>query len=136
MSKITQFDKSNLPALRTEINEALKALGEKYGISLQAGNASFQSNNATFKLVCQVGEDKSIRDLKDDKAASALSLYQKMSFPDLRLDFNYQIGKDVFKITGYNTRGRTQPMLIENVKTGSKHKCGLELLRGAKAVAQ
>lgn len=136
MSKITTFDRKNLPALRADINDALKALGEKYGISVQAGNASFQANNATFKLVCQVGEDKSIRDLKDDKAADALTLYQKLSFPDLRLDVNYQIGKEVFKITGYNTRGRTQPMLIQNIKTGSNHKCGLEMLRGARVVAQ
>jgi hypothetical protein len=134
MSKITSFDKQNLPQLRAEINAALAAVGAKFGVSLQAGNASFLESNATFKLVCQIGEDKSISDLKDEKAAKALKLYQPLYFRDLPLDKHYSMGKDVFEIVGYNTRGRTSPMLIKSVKSGKEYKCSVDQLRGAHKV--
>ena len=131
MSKITSFDKQNLPQLRAEINAALEAIGTKFGISLQAGNASFLATNATFKLVCQVGEDKSINDLKSEKAAKALALYQPLYFRQLPLDKHYKMGNDVFEIVGYNTRGRTSPMLIKSIKSGKEYKCSIEQLERA-----
>jgi hypothetical protein len=134
MAKITSFDKQNLPQLRAEINAALEAIGAKFGVSLQAGNASFQATNATFKLVCQVGEDKSIGDLKDEKAAAALKAFQPLYFRDLPLDKHYKMGNDVFEITGYNTRGRTQPMQIRSIKSGKGYKCSIEQLRNATKV--
>lgn len=131
MAKITSFDKQNLPQLRAEINAALEAIGAKFGVSLQAGNASFQATNATFKLVCQVGEDKSIGDLKAEKAAAALKAFQPLYFRQLPLDKHYKMQNDVFEIVGYNTRGRTQPMLIKSVKSGKEYKCSIEQLERA-----
>ena len=131
MSKITSFDKQNLPQLRAEINAALEAIGTKFGISLQAGNASFLATNATFKLVCQVGEDKTIRDLKSEKAAAALKAFQPLYFRQLPLDKHYKMEGEVFEIVGYNTRGRTRPMQIKSIKSGKEYKCSIEQLERA-----
>ena len=49
-TEITTFNKANLQVLRTEIDNALKAVENKFGIKLHAGNASFSGNEVTFKL--------------------------------------------------------------------------------------
>ena len=49
-TEITQFNKANLQVLRTEIDNALKAVENQFGIKLHAGNASFSGNEVTFKL--------------------------------------------------------------------------------------
>jgi len=58
MTKITQFTKSNLPALRTAIDAALKAVGDAHGIELRAGNCTFDSVKVTFKLEGKVLDAK------------------------------------------------------------------------------
>jgi hypothetical protein len=131
MTQITAFNKPNIQQLRSEINAALEAIGTKFGISLQAGNASFLADNATFKLVLQVGEDKCIADLKAEKAAKALLAFQPIYFSQLPLDKHYKMDGDVFEIVGYNTRGRTRPMLIKSTKTGKEYKCSIEQLERA-----
>ncbi len=130
---INAFDNSNLVALRSEINAALKAVGDKYGISIQAGNASYKSSVATFKLACMVG-DTTIAEVKVNKAAADLKSYHMLCFRDLKLDARYAMGNDVFKIVGYNTRGRTQPMQIVSLKSGKEFKCSIEHLRNARVV--
>lgn len=44
------IDKSALKDLRVEIDAALKVIADRHGISLTAGNASYTTNTATFKL--------------------------------------------------------------------------------------
>lgn len=130
---INAFDKTNLTSLRSDINAALKAVGDKYGISIQAGNATFTASVATFKLACMVG-DTTISEMKKDKSALDLTICQPMYFPDLKLDARYAMGNDVFKIVGYNTRGRTQPMKIVSLKSGKEFKCSIAHLRNARVV--
>ena len=47
---ISQFDKQNIKALRVDIDAALKAVGTKYGIVLQAGRCKFMPKSAAFNL--------------------------------------------------------------------------------------
>ena len=120
---ITEFNKTNLPQLRSEINEALAAIGAKHGITLLAGNASYRGNEATFKLMMSVGEEKSARDIKIDKMSSALPLWWKLAFAD-RLDVNsiFKHGNMSFKVIGYNTRAKTMPFIIKDVANGKEYK--------------
>ena len=39
-----------LQTLREDLNEAIKAVGEKHGVALKVGSASYSGNNATFKM--------------------------------------------------------------------------------------
>lgn len=49
--KVTNFDKANLPAIRKDMEAALKSVSEKYGIVLDIGNITFTGNTFTAKLV-------------------------------------------------------------------------------------
>ncbi len=51
--KINQFNKrTDFDGLRADINEALKAIGKKYGLHLHAGNGTYNSEVFTLKLAC------------------------------------------------------------------------------------
>lgn len=50
--KVSKFDRSNISALRNEINSTLSQLAAKYGIKIEAGSASFLDSEVTFKLKC------------------------------------------------------------------------------------
>ena len=47
---MTTIDRSLIRVLREDINKALEAVGQKHGIKLEAGNASFTAATATIKL--------------------------------------------------------------------------------------
>ena len=131
---ITAFDKTNLPMLRSEINAALASIGAKYGISLQAGNASFKSDVATFKLMVAVG-NKTTADVRDDKMAEALKLY----WPSIRdtnqsIDDTFMMSNMKFKVVGYNTRGRTAPVIVQDIKNGKQYKITVAQLRNSVVV--
>jgi hypothetical protein len=49
-NKITTFDNNNLKGLRVEMDLALRAISNKYGITIKTGNASFSGNECTFKV--------------------------------------------------------------------------------------
>ncbi len=48
---MTQIDRDLLRALRTDIDAALKVVGQKHGVVIGTGNASFTEASATFKLI-------------------------------------------------------------------------------------
>lgn len=63
--KIQNFNKQNLPELRKEINEALLLVSQKYGVSFDLGNISFNDESFTSKLTCtlvnKVAEESGIK---------------------------------------------------------------------------
>lgn len=61
--KVTNFDKANLPAIRKDIDAALKAVSEKYGIAINIGNISFSNSSFTAKMTAATlteGQDSNI----------------------------------------------------------------------------
>lgn len=51
---MTTINRELLRVLRAEIDEALLALGNKHGLALNVGTASFSDTAATFKLTVAV----------------------------------------------------------------------------------
>lgn len=73
--KIKEFNTANLPQLRAEINSALEALGEKYDVDIKAGNASYSTEVATFKLSITtkgVAGEVETKEAKDFKLGASL----------------------------------------------------------------
>lgn len=60
---ITKFTPAVCKKLRTDIDRDLAALGEKHGLKIHAGNASYTENSVTFKVECLLdGFDKQADD--------------------------------------------------------------------------
>ncbi len=106
---ITSFDKSNLRNLRHAIDDALAEIGTKYGIVFKAGNASFDSNNATFKLNLSVrGEDGTVK----SKTRVALETFYPM-YVDKIITLRGRGGSEQGKVVGYNNKAHKFPFLVE-----------------------
>ncbi|KKM59246.1 hypothetical protein LCGC14_1548390 [marine sediment metagenome] len=109
MSKMTEFDRSALRALRVDIDSALIAVGAKHGIRLSTGNARFTADSATFKLECSLFNSDGVAESKEMVAL-------KECYPELvnkRITFGR--GTNGF-IIGYNPRAHQYPFLVKTVK--------------------
>ena len=123
MKKLTKFDKSSLRSLRQDIDGALIEIGELYGVSLTAGNASFTTSNATFKLNINLLNKEGVaetREMLDLKAFHPEFVNKKITLFD---------GREA-KVVGFNRRAKKFPFLVETVDTkvykvtSNQIKCG------------
>lgn len=61
--KIEIFNRTNLAALRMDLDKAMYDLSKRYGITIQTGNIRFSEGEATIKVVARATESKLIADL-------------------------------------------------------------------------
>lgn len=111
MKPVSELTRSNLRMIKAEINEALEAVGEKYGLDIKVGGGNFTAANA--KLNCMIatkGEGGAVntREAED---------FKRMAFryglkPE---DFGrtFTEGGKVYKIVGCKPKSYQYPILCE-----------------------
>lgn len=120
MSKLARFDRTACKVLRDEIDLALGAVAEKYGISIQAGNAKFSDNNITFKLELATKSDdgnvmtKEAEDFK--RYAIMLGLRPEILFTE------FEFNNKRFQLIGYKPKSPKYPFLAKCTYTGQTYK--------------
>jgi hypothetical protein len=122
---IKQFDKTNLQVLRVEMDSALQAISNKYGITIKAGNASFSGNECTFKVKLNTkGTDGTVitKEAKDFDRYKGLHGMDHLSVGD-----TIYIQGSPYILTGFNTRARKAPINFTN-SVGSGYKCSVRML--------
>ena len=122
---IKQFDKTNLQGLRVEMDKALQAISNKYGITIKAGNASFSGNECTFKVKLNTkGTDGTVitKEAKDFDRYKGLHGMDHLSVGD-----TIYIQGSPYILTGFNTRARKAPINFTN-SVGSGYKCSVRML--------
>ena len=122
---IKQFDKTNLQTLRVEMDKALQAISNKYGITIKAGNASFSGNECTFKVKLNTkGTDGTVitKEAKDFDRYKGLHGMDHLSVGD-----TIYIQGSPYILTGFNTRARKAPINFTN-SVGSGYKCSVRML--------
>jgi hypothetical protein len=125
MSKIQQFDRQSLRALRIDLDSAMAAIASKYGIQLSAGNISFTSDTATIKVAAGIikngtvvtPEAKSFEQYKRLVGLSAFSVGDSINIQ----------GKQ-YTITGYKPRSSKSPVCIENA-AGKGYKVSVDMVK-------
>lgn len=119
MSKLKRFDAVVLTALRTEMNEALKGIAEKYGMTIDAGKATYGDSYATYKLdLALVKEDGTAM----TREATAFKMYANilgLKPEDLGREFGAN-GKR-YRLTGYSTTKRKFPFVAECLTDGKEY---------------
>lgn len=122
---IKKFDREFLKQVRPEIEAALKQLGEKYGLKITAGNASFSDVLTTFKIeLAVVGQDGTAAS-HEAQAFIAHSPLLGLKKEDLGREFKY--GSRTFKLVGYAPRKRKAPMIVE--ADGKKYGLPIEAVK-------
>jgi len=125
-TEITQFNKANLQSLRTEIDNALKAVENQFGIKLHAGNASFSGNEVTFKLKGNtIGEGGTVI-TKEATNWDRYKVFNGMNHLSVGDQITIQ-GKS-YTLTGYNTRAKKAPVEFKDSR-GNGYKCSMRMLQ-------
>lgn len=131
MSVIT---KDLLKKMRPEIDEALKVVAQKYGMTVNVGNMTFTSDNFVVKTdfkVIQKAADGSV--INPDEADFKKHCYLFDLKPE---DYGGVIklsGKD-YQISGLNMKSRTKPIKITRVYDGKSFITNVETVKNAQRV--
>lgn len=126
MSKITQFDRQSLRALRVDLDSAMASIASKYGIELSAGNISFTSETATIKVAAGIigSNGRAVT-----KEAKAFDQYKRLvGLGDLNVGDSVNVQGKQYTITGYKPRSKKSPVCIENAK-GQGYKVSVEMIK-------
>ncbi len=94
---IKKINRSICKNLRANINEELKGLGEKHGLIVHAGNASYDDNSVTIKVTLSlVGYDK------DEAAFKQLCTFYNLTPEDYGREFT--ANGHTYRLVGINSR--------------------------------
>jgi hypothetical protein len=125
---IKTLDKSNLVQIREDINAALKAVGTKHGLVLDAGNASYSPTNATFKLAVSVITDGVVMDKPTADFKRFCTMY---GFKPENLGAKFTSRGVEFTLTGLDSKSHKYPMLARSSKDGKDYKMTREAVQRA-----
>jgi len=123
--KITQINREVCKQLRIDMNEAIKAKLEEYGLEGEFLNGSFDNELVTFKVDIKIA---GAMDKRDKKLSDSLTWYAKYIAEELGvnkddiLNKEYRMGVTRYKLIGYNSKAKTYPLIMQDIKTGKKYK--------------
>jgi len=122
---IQQFNKANLQELRVEMDKALQAISNKYGITIKAGNASYSGNECTFKVKCNT---KATDGTVITKEAMDWDRHKGFHGMDhLSVGDKITIQGSTYILSGFNTRARKAPVNFKDT-LGRGYKCSVRML--------
>jgi hypothetical protein len=129
-NKITTFDNNNLTGLRVEMDLALRAISNKYGITIKTGNASFSGNECTFKVKLNT---TSTDGTVITKEAKTWDLYKGLTHGPLEGLKHLSVGDKItisgntYILSGFNTRAKKAPINFTDL-SGRGYKCSVRML--------
>ena len=104
MSKINQFDRQSLRALRVDLDSAMAAIATKYGIQLSAGNISFTSDTATIKVAAGIIKNGTVMTAE----AKSFDQYKRLvGLSAFNVGDSINIQGKQYTITGYKPRSKS-----------------------------
>lgn len=107
---IQRFDKSNLPAIRADLNKLLSAYAAQNGITISIGNIKFSDDEFTAKLESKIPGVKTM----DDTILESV-----MNARDLKKD-----GLDGRQLISYSTHSSKYPFIFTH--GGKSYKCSAQ----------
>jgi len=114
-TKIKKIDRAACKVLRDQLNHELEQVGQKLGIEIHAGNASFDASSVTFKVECVLsGVDRAHETFDRDCYLFHLPTSA------WRAKFEFQ-GKQ-WILVGLKTRSPKYPILAEKVGESGSYK--------------
>jgi hypothetical protein len=117
MSKINQFDRQSLRALRADLDSAMATIASKYGIQLNAGNISFTSETATIKVAAGIIKNGTVV----TPEAKSFDQYKRLvGLGYLSVGDSVNIQGKQYTITGYKPRSSKAPVCVSRDGRGFK----------------
>jgi hypothetical protein len=124
MSKINQFDRQSLRALRADLDSAMATIANKYGIQLNAGNISFTAETATIKVAAGIIKNGTVVTAE----AKAFDQYKRLvGLGHLSVGDSINIQGKQYTITGYKPRSSKAPVCVS--RDGRGFKVGVDMVK-------
>ena len=120
MSQINSINPSVCRILRDEMDAALKAVGDKYGITIAVGGGKYTDSNVTFKVEAAVVNEDGQKLGKDAVAFQQNARYYGLTPEDLFKEFTFQ--GVTHQIVGLKPQSRKFPILAKNLRDGKTYK--------------
>ena len=116
MSKINQFDRQTLRALRVDLDAAMATIASKYGIQLNAGNISFTSDTATIKVAAGIIKNGTVV----TPEAKTFDQYKRLvGLGHLNVGDSIQLQGKSYTIAGYKPRSKNA-VVVQRAGRGYK----------------
>ena len=119
MTKVTNFDKPTIKAIRMAMDTALAKVEKDYGITISTGNARFSGNEVTFKVKANTLNSTGSANTKE---AQMFDIYKNtVGIGHLNVGDTITLQGKSFILKGYNTRARKSPINIEDTPVSYTH---------------
>ena len=125
MSK--QFTASMIRELRTELNEAVRSIAEKHGLTIQFGNAKYDNLTATYQVNANFAATEGFDPAKE--IWDTHCQFAGLEKDDFGKTFSFLGEVELYKITGYNPKARTNNILIQRVHDKKEFVCSAQQVR-------
>ncbi len=109
MTTFAKFDKTNLKALRDEMNAVLAKYGVAANLDFSVGNMSFSEAEVNIKVNAKVKGAKTFSDTLLEDRVNSMGLKMKNKLGDV--------------LVAYNSRSYKYPYVYICGKTGKRFKC-------------
>lgn len=124
MSKINQFDRQSLRALRADLDSAMATIANKYGIQLNAGNISFTSDTATIKVAAGIIKNGTVVTAE----AKAFDQYKRLvGLGAFNVGDTITLQGKQYTITGYKPRSSKAPVCV--TRDGRGYKVAVDMVK-------
>jgi len=119
--QMNNIGRQELVVLREKINDALKPLGQQFGLTLAATNGTYADTWGTFKLEIATTDTAGNKVTKESAEYLDMCKYSDTWNADWLFQIFVVQGVE-YKITGWSRRSTKYPLLARNVSTGRGHK--------------
>jgi hypothetical protein len=119
-TKIERFDGTTCRAVAKAMEEALKPVGERYGLSIQFRGGRYQDTSYSPKVVCAIVDDGGTVQGPEVSDFKRYANLYGLKPDDLGREFRTDRG--VFVLTGLKSRARRFPLLGKEKATGKVYK--------------
>jgi hypothetical protein len=112
---ITTFNKQNLDALRKEINEALKPIMLKHGLSkLRLESGRYTASTFSSRLEAELGKTTQAAEVQDT------ILSKRYGFDENVIGKRFMTVHGVFEIVQFNRKAKTMPVIARDLKSSTR----------------
>ena len=119
--KINKFDRPSCKIVGEAVDQALKGVADKFGITIKRKSGTFSENNYTIKIEASVIGENGLAISKEAEAFKQMAQYYGLAASDLNKKFTNWSGKE-YQIVGLATKSSKYPILAKEIDSGKTFK--------------
>ena len=126
---IHQFDHETAQRFKEAVQEKLEAIGDEFGISMKVDKVKMNGRmSMNMALTACVGSEVKLEDTPSGRMFTAYCGYHDI--PEDALGKTVRLGKDLYRIIGWNPSARKYPIEAEQIRSGKVYRLAPYHIKG------